>query len=221
MTDAPTVRPGLVIFDNDGVLVDSEPLANRVLGDLLTSYGIPTTTEEAVHDYMGGSLKRVRDIIRARHGRELPDDFEDAYHAGAFAAFRAELAPVPAVDELLDALDAAGIPYCVASSGSHERIRVTLGKAGFLDRFADAVIFSSADVAHGKPAPDLFLLAAEKMGVAPGECVVVEDSPLGVEAARAAGMRVYGHAAMTPRERLADADAVCADMTEVRGLLGV
>jgi HAD superfamily hydrolase (TIGR01509 family) len=211
----------LVVFDNDGVLVDSEPIANAVLAALLTSYGIPTTTEEAVRDHMGGSLARVRDVIRERRGSELPDDFEDAYHHGIFERFRTGLRPVAGVAALLGALTAAGIPYCVASSGTHERIRLTLATTGLLDRFPDSRIFSSQDVVRGKPAPDLFLLAARKCGTAPARCTVVEDSPLGVAAARAAGMRVYGHAAMTPPERLAGADAVAADMAEIRALLGV
>ncbi|MCF2528444.1 HAD family hydrolase [Yinghuangia soli] len=212
-------RPGLVVFDNDGVLVDSERLANAVLGELLTGYGVPTSTEDAIRDYMGGSMKRVRDLNRERHGLELPADFEDEYHERVFAAFRAELTAVDGVAGLLDALTAAGVPFCVASSGTHERIRLTLGKTGLLDRFPDAAIFSSQDVAHGKPAPDLFLLAAAKMGAAPKDCAVVEDSPLGVAAARAAGMRVYAYTAMTPPDRVADATAQAARMADIRDLL--
>ncbi|MGA4539881.1 HAD family hydrolase [Uniformispora flossi] len=215
------MRPDLVVFDNDGVLVDSEPIANAVLAGLLTSYGIPTTTEEAIHDYMGGSLGRVRELNRARHGRELPADFEDAYHAGIFARFPTEIRPVAGAAELLDALTAAGVPFCVASSGTHERIRLTHDATGLRGHFTDARIFSSQDVARGKPAPDLFLHAAEKMGAVPARCVVIEDSPLGVAAARAAGMRVYGHAALTPAERLADADVVAGGLGEIRALLGV
>lgn len=215
------MTPDLVVFDNDGVLVDTEPIANAVLAALLTSYGIPTTTEEAIRAYMGGSLGRVRELTRARHGRELPEDFEDAYHAGIFARFPTEIRPVAGAADLLDALTAAGVPFCVASSGTHERIRLTHDATGLRGHFTDARIFSSQDVARGKPAPDLFLHAAAKMGVAPGRCVVIEDSPLGVAAARAAGMRVYGHAALTPRERLADADVVAGGLGEIRDLLGV
>lgn len=221
MTVSRTKRPGLVVFDNDGVLVDSELLANAALARILTAYGIPTTTEDSIRDFMGGSMARVRDLTRARHGRELPADFEDTYHEAVFAAFRAGLTPVPGVEGVLDALDAAAVPYCVASSGTHERIRVTLGITGLRDRFPDARIFSSQDVAHGKPAPDLFLLAAAKMRVPAADCVVIEDSPLGVAAARAAGMRVHGHAAMTPPDRLAAADTVFAAMAELPALLGL
>ncbi|UGQ15504.1 HAD-IA family hydrolase [Yinghuangia sp. ASG 101] len=210
-----------MVFDNDGVLVDSELLANAALARILTSYGIPTTTQESIRDYLGGSMARVRDLNRARHGRELPADFEDTYHEAVFAAFRAGLTAVPGVADVLDALDAAEVPYCVASSGTHERIRVTLEVAGLLDRFPDARIFSSQDVARGKPAPDLFLLAAAKMGVRAADCDVVEDSPLGVRAAQAAGMRVHGHAAMTPPEHLAAADTVFRGMGELPALLGL
>lgn len=215
------MTPSLVVFDNDGVLVDSELLANAALARILTSYGLPWTTEESIRDFMGGSMGRVRDVVRERHARELPGDFEDTYHDAVFAAFRAELVPVAGMAEVLDGLAAAGVPFCVASSGSHERIRLTLTKTGLIGHFPDRAIFSSQDVPRGKPAPDLFLLAAAKMGVAARECVVVEDSPLGVEAAKAAGMRVYGHAAMTPAERLAGADALYAGAGELRALLGV
>lgn len=216
-----TAGPGLVLFDNDGVLVDSEPLANEVLASLLTGLGVPTTYEESVRDYMGGSMARVRARVRERDGVALPDDFEDRYHDGVFAAFRAALRPVAGVAKVLDALGGAGIPACVASSGTHERIRVALETTGLLPYFSDRTIFSSQDVARGKPAPDLFVHAASVLGVPPSDCVVVEDSPLGVEGAKAAGMRVLGYAAMTPPEQLSSADGVFSDMAALPALLGV
>ncbi|WP_439675580.1 HAD family hydrolase [Embleya sp. MST-111070] len=215
------MRPGLVLFDNDGVLVDSEPIANRVLATLLTELGVPTAYEDSLRDYLGGTMARVHTIVRERDGVTLPEDFDHVYHERVFAGFRAELEAVPGVVDVLAALDAAGVPYCLASSGTHERIRLALTRTGLIGRFPESVIFSSQDVARGKPAPDLFLHAAATMGVDPARCVVVEDSPLGVEAARAAGMTVYGHAAMTPAERLADADALFKDMVELPGLLGI
>ncbi|MFE5333454.1 HAD family hydrolase [Embleya sp. NPDC056575] len=215
------MRPELVLFDNDGVLVDSEPIANRVLAALLTELGVPTAYEDSLRDYLGGTMARVHTIVRERDGVTLPEDFDHVYHERVFAGFRAELEAVPGVVEVLAALDAAGVPYCLASSGTHERIRLALTRTGLIGRFPESVIFSSQDVARGKPAPDLFLHAAATMGVDPARCVVVEDSPLGVEAARAAGMTVYGHAAMTPPERLADADALFKDMVELPGLLGI
>lgn len=203
----------LVIFDNDGVLVDSERLANGILADLLTEAGVPYTLEQAVAEFMGGTLARVRAAVE----RPLPEDFEDRYHQRLFAGF-ARLQPVPGVPQVVDGLAEAGTPTCVASSGSHERIRTALTATGLLDRF-DGRIFSAEDVAHGKPAPDLFLHAAGSMGAKPDACVVIEDSPLGVAAAKAAGMTVFGYAAMTPAERLAGADAVFTEMRALPGLI--
>lgn len=205
----------LVVFDNDGVLVDSERLANGVLAGLLTEWGLATTVEDSIRRYMGGTLARVRASVEGETGRRLPDDFEERYHEGLFAGFRNGLEAVAGVGEVLDELEGLGVPCCVASSGTHERIRLALSTVGMLDRFGGDRIFSAEDVAHGKPAPDLFLLAAERLGVKPDRCVVVEDSPTGVEAARAAGMHVVGFAAMTPAERLSAADAVVTAMPEL------
>ncbi|MFD3382262.1 MULTISPECIES: HAD family hydrolase [unclassified Streptomyces] len=213
------MRYELVIFDNDGVLVDSEPISNTLLAAYLTELGHPTSYEESLRDYMGAAMHRVHDIVEERTGERLPADFDDVFHARVFAAFERELEPVAGAMEVLEKLAADGVPYCVASSGSHERIRVGHRKTG-LDRwFDDGRIFSSQDVGRGKPAPDLFLHAAERMGVPPEKCLVVEDSPLGVRAAVAAGMDVYGFTAMTPAERLAGADRLFGDMGELIGLL--
>ncbi|WP_405567792.1 HAD family hydrolase [Streptomyces phaeochromogenes] len=213
------MRYELVIFDNDGVLVDSEPISNTLLAAYLTELGHPTSYEESLRDYMGAAMHRVHDIVEERTGERLPADFDDVFHARVFAAFERELEPVAGAVEVLEKLAADGVPYCVASSGSHERIRVGHRKTG-LDRwFDDGRIFSSQDVGRGKPAPDLFLHAAERMGVPPEKCLVVEDSPLGVRAAVAAGMDVYGFTAMTLAERLAGADRLFGDMGELIGLL--
>ncbi|RMB82140.1 HAD family phosphatase [Streptomyces shenzhenensis] len=213
------MRYDLVVFDNDGVLVDSEPISNRLLAAYLTELGHPTSYEDSLRDYMGAALHRVHDLVADRTGQRLPDDFDDVFHARVFAAFERELKPVSGAVEVLEKLAADGVPYCVASSGSHERIRVGHRTTG-LDRwFEDSRIFSSQDVGRGKPAPDLFLYAAERMGVAPERCVVVEDSPLGVRAAVAAGMDVYGFTAMTPPEKLAGAGQLFSDMRELTDLL--
>ncbi|MFJ6069765.1 HAD family hydrolase [Streptomyces sp. NPDC093065] len=213
------MRYDLVIFDNDGVLVDSEPISNRLLAGYLTELGHPTSYEDSLRDYMGGAMHRVHDLVLERTGRRLPEDFDDVFHGRVFAAFERELEPVPGAVGVLEKLAADGVAYCVASSGSHERIRVGHRKAG-LDRwFDDGRIFSSQDVGRGKPAPDLFLHAAERTGVAPERCAVVEDSPLGVQAAVAAGMDVYGFTAMTPATRLAGATRLFADMGELADLL--
>jgi HAD superfamily hydrolase (TIGR01509 family) len=209
----------LVIFDNDGVLVDSEPISNRLLAAYLTELGHPTSYEESIRDYMGSAMHRIHELVLERTGQRLPESFDDVFHARVFAAFEQELVAVAGVSGVLEKLAADGVPYCVASSGSHERIRVGHRTTG-LDRwFDEGRIFSSQDVGRGKPAPDLFLYAAERMGVAPERCVVVEDSPLGVQAAVAAGMDVYGFTAMTPAEKLADATRLFSDMGELADLL--
>jgi HAD superfamily hydrolase (TIGR01509 family) len=213
------MRYDLVIFDNDGVLVDSEPISNTLLAGYLTELGHPTSYEESLSDYMGAAMHRVHDLVEERTGQRLPADFDDVFHARVFAAFQRELEPVPGAVQVLEKLAADGVPYCVASSGSHERIRVGHRKTG-LDRWFDEDrVFSSQDVGRGKPAPDLFLYAAERMGVRPQKCVVVEDSPLGVRAANAAGMDVYGFTAMTPAARLVGATQLFSDLGELADLL--
>ncbi len=222
-----SMRYGLVIFDNDGVLVDSEPVSNRILADYLTELGHPTTYEDSLRDYMGGAMHRIHEVLLERSGKRLPAGFDESFHARVFEEFRRSLEPVAGVGEVLEKLDADGVPYCVGSSGSHERIRVALTKTGLWERFAGAGgaagarVFSSQDVGRGKPAPDLFLYAAQEMGVAPERCAVVEDSPLGVRAAVAAGMDVYGFTAMTSAEKLAEAGATAlfAQMAELPALL--
>ncbi|MFH0242971.1 HAD family hydrolase [Streptomyces sp. HK10] len=213
------MRYDLVIFDNDGVLVDSEPISNRILAACLTELGHPTTYEESIRDYMGSAMHRVHDLILERSGQRLPDDFDSVFHGRVFEAFRRDLLPVPGVGEVLRRLADEGVPYCVASSGGHERIRAALGRTGLYERFGEKRVFSAQDVGRGKPAPDLFLHTAEAMGVPPGRCAVVEDSPLGVRAAVAAGMDVYGFTAMTPGERLSGATALFSTMDELPALL--
>ncbi|MFE2014063.1 HAD family hydrolase [Streptomyces sp. NPDC059491] len=215
------MRYDLVIFDNDGVLVDSEPISNTLLAGYLTELGHPTTYEESVRDYMGSAMHRIHDLVEERSGQRLPADFDETFHARVFEAFRAELEPVAGAAEVLKGLVAAGVPYCVASSGSHERIRVGHRKTGLDAWFRDEIVFSSEDVGRGKPAPDLFLHAAERMGVAPERCVVIEDSRLGVQAALAAGMDVYGYTAMTPEEKLTGAHGFFGSMDELPAILGM
>jgi HAD superfamily hydrolase (TIGR01509 family) len=211
-----------VIFDCDGVLVDSERLAGPILAALLTELGLPTTPQEVDRDFKGRSWEHGLDLIRARRGGAAPwPDLRDRYRSTLFAAFDAQLAPIPGVVAALDALDALAVPYCVASSGDHERIRRGLHAAGLLDRFPDAAIFSVDDVAYGKPAPDLFLHAAAAMGFEPARTTVVEDSLAGVQAGIAAGMRVLGYAdgAETTALRAAGAEPF-ADMVALPALLG-
>lgn len=215
-------RPQLVIFDSDGVLVDSEPISARVLAEVATEYGIPLTAASAIERFTGISLRRVLELLAADHGRPLPADFRQRLKERDYAAYRAELRPVPGVREVLAALS---LPRCVASSGSFEKLAVTLGITGLEPLFTPH-IFSASQVAAGKPAPDLFLFAADRMRATPAACVVVEDSVAGIVAARAAGMRPLGfagggHAGPGYAAMLAEAgaDQVFEDMRSLPDLI--
>jgi HAD superfamily hydrolase (TIGR01509 family) len=214
---APPVE--LVIFDCDGVLVDSERLAVRVDVAMLAELGWDLTEADVVERFVGRSDGDMRRDIEAHLGRELPDDWDGSFAQAYRDTFAAELT---AVDGVEAALDAIGLPQCVASSGSHDKMRFTLGLTGLYERF-DGRIFSGDEVDRGKPAPDLFLHAAARLGAAPEACVVVEDSRYGVAAARAAGMRSFGYVGgLTPPEHLEGPDTVVfADMAELPGLLPV
>lgn len=215
----PTAAPRLelVIFDCDGVLVDSEPIANRVLAECLSDIGLLTTQEESLRDYKGHSWPECVALFEARLGGALPDGFGARYYDRAIAAFERELVAVPGIH---DALARIAAPTCVASNGRHATMRVTLGKAKLLERFAGR-IFSSQDVARPKPFPDLYLHAAARMGAPPERCVVIEDSPRGVQAAIAAGMAAFGYAASEDANALAGAGArVFREMRALPELLG-
>jgi HAD superfamily hydrolase (TIGR01509 family) len=184
----------LVIFDCDGVLVDTEPLANASLSRALRAQGLDWSPEETIRRLMGLSLKSCVEICEAELGRKLPDDFLDTMQAYTYQSFRdAPLQPIPGVREAIVALQKGGYDTCVASSGSPEKMRFTLGLTGLWDLF-DGRIFSASQVPRGKPFPDLFLHAALSMNVQPFDCVVVEDSVPGVRAARSAGMRALAYA---------------------------
>ena len=207
----------LVIFDCDGVLVDSEPLANEVLNRHLAAVGLPLSLEESADRFTGRSMASCVAMIEETLGSALPSGFLAAVRQETRAAFEGRLAAVAGVRDILRGL--AG-PYCVASSGSHDKIRHSLRLTDLTGFFGDSRIFSAEDVALGKPAPDLFLLAAARCGVSPGECVVVEDSRPGVEAAVAAGMRVLGFAARTgPRHLEAAGATVFNRMDQLPALL--
>ena len=211
--------PSLVIFDCDGVLVDSEPIALRLLRGTLAAAGVVLTPAEADDLFLGRSLATTREIVARDYGFSVTDAALDDMRRELYAAFRAELRPIAGVAETLDALPCG---YCVASSSQPERIRFSLEVAGLWPRF-EGRAFSSTMVAHGKPAPDLFLHAARSLGYAPAACLVVEDSPAGIMAAQAADMRVVAftggsHAARKEhRDRVAALapDAVIDDMREL------
>jgi HAD superfamily hydrolase (TIGR01509 family) len=207
----------LVIFDCDGVLVDSERIAVRVDAVVLERLGWVLTEEEIIDRFVGRSEAYMVGEIETAIGRPLPAGWDAEFAPLYRAALEAELTPV---DGITEALDAIAAPTCVASSSTHERLRFTLGLTGLLDRF-DGRIFSATDVANGKPAPDLFLHAAATLGVEPARCAVVEDSRYGVEAARAAGMRAFGYAGgVTSAARLEGPGTVIfGDMRELPDLL--
>lgn len=207
----------LVIFDCDGVLVDSERIAVRLEVGILAGLGMPLTESEIVERFVGRSPAVMRRAVEEHLGRPLPDDWDSQFHHLYEEAFAAELQPVDGIEEALDAITS---PTCVASSSEPASLRHKLELTGLHDRFAGR-IFSASQVRHGKPAPDLFLLAAERMGVAPQACVVVEDSLFGVEAARAAGMDAFGYAgSVTPAAVLAgERTTVFDDMRRLPALL--
>lgn len=217
------VAPDLVIFDCDGVLVDSEPIAIGVLSRFLAGLGVDVGEDYAYRAFLGRTWPTVVAAISREFGLKLTDAEAAAMRAVLFDRFRAELKPVAGVGDMLDSL---GIPCCVASSSMPDRLRLALEVTGLLARF-EPHVFSASAVARGKPAPDLFLHAAAAMGADPRRCLVVEDSPPGIEAARAAGMAVIaflggGHvAASRLGEAIAAAgpDAVAADMADLAALL--
>jgi HAD superfamily hydrolase (TIGR01509 family) len=178
----------LVIFDCDGVLIDSEVIFGRVLGECLIAADFPITMEEAMVLGLGKNRVTLTAEVEGRFGRSLPEGFFETMRAGVDVAFERELAPIPGVEELLDALPMA---RCVASNSHLARVRHALSVTRLLPLF-EPHVFSASQVLRGKPAPDLFLYAARQLGVAPEDCIVVEDSTTGVEAAIAAGMPVLG-----------------------------
>ncbi len=178
----------LVIFDCDGVLVDSEVISCRAHAQTLTRHGYPITADEVLERFLGRSMRQATLEVEAELGRRLPDDFSSQTYAEIFRLFATSLEATPHIAE---ALEEIALPVCVASSGPPEKISASLNRVGLYDRFAPH-IFSAVQVRHGKPAPDLFLFAAEQMQTAPARCLVIEDSIAGVEGAIAAGMPVLG-----------------------------
>jgi HAD superfamily hydrolase (TIGR01509 family) len=193
----------MVIFDCDGVLVDSELLSHGVLQQMLAEHGAELSLQQTLDHFMGASTERCLAQVAALVGRPAPADFMAHFRDRSFQAFGASLLPVPGIEVALAGLS---LPYCVASNGPRAKMQFTLSHTGLLPYFQGR-IFSADEVARPKPAPDLFLHAARHMGVAPPQCVVVEDSATGVAAARAAGMQVLGFAAMGQGPRLLAAGA--------------
>ncbi len=189
----------LVIFDCDGVLVDSEIISVSVDQKVLTDLGWSLSLDEIAERFVGRSHAYFLEVIEDHLQRKLPDDWEDEYQHLYREALNQDL---QLVDGIVEALDAIELPMCVASNGSHSKMEFTLKRAELWSRF-EGRIFSASDVTRSKPAPDLFLHAASTLGFEPSQCVVVEDSPAGVEAALAASMKVIAYAgSLTPRSKL-------------------
>jgi HAD superfamily hydrolase (TIGR01509 family) len=212
----------LVIFDCDGVLVDSEVISCRAHAQTLTRHGYPITADEVLERFLGRSMRQATLEVEAELGRRLPDDFSSQTYAEIFRLFATSLEATPHVAE---ALEEIALPVCVASSGPPEKISASLNRVGLYDRFAPH-IFSAVQVRHGKPAPDLFLFAAEQMQTAPARCLVIEDSIAGIEGAIAAGMPVLGfHGGSHCREgygrklQAAGAAAIFDDMRQLPELI--
>jgi HAD superfamily hydrolase (TIGR01509 family) len=214
-------HPAGILFDCDGVLVDSERITNGVWARLLTEIGLPMTTEQSLAIFMGNSMPRCVAIVEERLGRPAPGDLLPRFYEESAVALARDITPVAGIVPLLDWLEARGVPYAVASNGEHAKMRVTLGATGLWERF-EGRRFSATEVPRPKPAPDLFLHAARTMGFPPERTIVVEDSAPGVEGSTAAGMAVIGYAELVAPERLRAAGAVATvhALSEVEGLLG-
>jgi HAD superfamily hydrolase (TIGR01509 family) len=211
--------PRLVIFDCDGVLVDSERIAVSIDLEVLAYFGIRMSESEVVERFVGRSESVMRQAVEEQLGRSLPDDWDDRFRHWYDDAYESELAPVEGILDALDRIQSRCLT-CVASSSEPDSLRHKLTLTGLLGRFNGSV-FSAAEVMNGKPAPDVFLYAADRMGVAPARCAVVEDSPYGVQAARAAGMEAFGYTGgVTNANALAGGGAtVFADMRELPRLM--
>ena len=214
--------PELVIFDCDGVLVDSEDISNEVLARALSAAGLPTSTADALRDYKGLILRDVVARAETRLRATLPDGFAEAFERDRVLEFRRRLKPIVGAAETVRSLRAAGMKVCVASQGKLEKTELTLRLTGLRDLFAEDALFSAYSVPRGKPHPDLFLHAAAAMRAAPGRCVVVEDTTIGVIAARSAGMRTLAYAADADESALRAAGAeILRSLADIPALIGL
>ena len=210
-----------MIFDCDGVLVDSEPIAARLTAEAVSELGWPMSAEQAKAEFLGDTFSNIIRRVEDKLGHAVPADWPARSQANLLAALERELQPVPGVRSAIDALVAAGVSLAVGSQGSHQKMKLTLGVTGLLPYF-EGRIFSASQVAQPKPAPDLFLLAAETLGFSPAQTVVVEDSTRGVKAALAAGMRILGYTASVGRDAIIAAGAEpIDDLSLLPALLGV
>ncbi len=211
----PSPSHALVIFDCDGVLVDSERLAVAIDVRAIGALGWPITEAEVIELFLGRSEADIFAVIQQHIGQALPGDWDDRWSGEYRRAIDEQLEAVPGIVDATKAIAAEGFQTCVASSGSHAKMRRTLGRTGLWD-FFDGRIFSASEVERGKPEPDLFLYAAKQVGIPPDRCVVVEDSRYGVAGAKAAGMFAIGFAGgITPAAHLETADLVITEMADL------
>ena len=214
------MRPGAVLFDCDGVVVDSEHPTLVMLREDLERYGLNLTLEALEAGYIGGTVETVAVKARA-NGARLPEDWVAEFYERMYAMLRTSVPLIPGILGVLDALDSAGIPYAMGSNGTPEKMQITLGQHGLVERFRGH-LYSGQALGRPKPAPDLYLHAAARLGVPAGDCVVVEDSAAGARAAKAAGMRCFGYAPKGAHPALAAEGAVLFnDMAKLPALLGV
>ncbi|WP_245298764.1 HAD family hydrolase [Pseudotabrizicola sediminis] len=217
-----TIMPAkAVIFDCDGVVVDSEGMTFDLLVGEFAAHGLHLTVEVIARDFIGGTMADVANRARAA-GAALPDTWVDDFYQRLYAHLAGGTPLIPGILPVLDALEAAGIPFAMGSNGSDEKMQITLGQhPGLIARFGGH-LYSGQTLGAPKPAPDLYLHAARALGVPPADCVVIEDSPTGARAAQAAGMRCMGYAAHTPAERLSAVGAEpFFDMADLPRLIGL
>ena len=213
--------PKLVIFDCDGVLVDSEPVSNQALIDNLARHGLSLTMERSMELFVGSTMSGVM-AKAAALGADLHEGWIEEVYAETYSALGAGVALMPGVVDLLALLDEEQIPCCVASNGSEDKMRITLGQNGLWERFHPQAMFSAHALGVSKPDPGLFLAAASHFGVQARDCLVVEDSATGARAAARAGMRCLGYVPKGEGQQLAAEGAeVFGAMAEVRRLIGL
>jgi len=212
--------PKLVIFDCDGVVVDSEPLTLQLIRDDLAARGLPLDLTKTTDLFMGSTIAGAGAQAREM-GADIPEDWVDLIYDKVFAALARKVESIPGIGAVLDRLDRQGIAYAIGSNGPHRKMEITLARCGLAARFAGRT-YSREDVAAPKPAPDVYLLAASQAGVAPQDCVVIEDSATGAQAAVAAGMAVFGFARETPRAKFEGlTELLFDDMAQLPALLGL
>lgn len=211
-------KPGCIIFDCDGVLVDSEVIGVRVLLDMASEYGVTMDLQEAVEEFSGIRLREGIKMLQQKAKSPFPEDFEQAFRKRSYEVFKTEMRPVNGIKTVLDSLT---MPFCVASSGPVEKMKLNLTITGLLPYFEEGNrIFSGYDINSWKPDPGIFLYAARQMGFSPAECVVIEDSKAGVIAAQKGGFKVYGYAKPFNGDELRNEGAtIFYEMTELLHLL--